>query len=160
MGAPITAIKRHEPTGEEVKEQKLDDLKTLMAEQDESLKNIMSIVSELNDNGILEAVNSMFLAKEKIAAIALGQVTREPVTNLINNLMGAAGALTSLDPDTTKKLVNGLASGIAEGNQHLIANKRVGVFDLLKTLNDPDINRAVGFGLQFLKGLGKGLKEQ
>ena len=28
----------------------------------------------------------------------------------------------------------------------------------MKVLKDPDINRAIGFGLHFLKGMGKGLK--
>jgi uncharacterized protein YjgD (DUF1641 family) len=160
MAAPITTIKRHEPAAEEIREEKLNDLKTLLAQQDIALNKMINILSELNENGMLEAVHSMLLAKEKIAAITLSQVTREPVTNLINNLMGAAGALTSLDPETTKKLINGLTTGIAEANQHLIEPKKVGVLDLLKVLNDPDINRAIGFSLQFLKGLGKGLKEE
>ena len=29
----------------------------------------------------------------------------------------------------------------------------------MKMLNDPDVNRALNFGVHFLKGLGKGLKE-
>ena len=48
---------------------------------------MFNIVGELNDIGMLEA-NSMLKAKEPIAKIVLGQVTREPVTNLINNMMG------------------------------------------------------------------------
>jgi uncharacterized protein YjgD (DUF1641 family) len=28
---------------------------------------------------------------------------------------------------------------------------------LIKSLKDPDVNRAVKFGLHFLKGMGKGL---
>ncbi len=30
----------------------------------------------------------------------------------------------------------------------------------MKVLKDPDINRAIGFGLHFLKGMGKGLKDE
>ena len=30
----------------------------------------------------------------------------------------------------------------------------------MKVLKDPDINRAIGFGLHFLKGMGKGLQEE
>ena len=29
----------------------------------------------------------------------------------------------------------------------------------MKAVGDPDINRALGFGLQFLKGMGKELRE-
>ena len=46
-----------------------------------------------------------------------------------------------------------------EGNQHLQSNKKVGILDLMKVLKEFDINRAIGFGLHFLKGMGKGLKE-
>ncbi|MED4890220.1 DUF1641 domain-containing protein [Weizmannia sp. CD-2023] len=33
------------------------------------------------------------------------------------------------------------------------------MFGLLKSLSDPDVNRAVGFAISFLKGMGKALQE-
>ncbi|PES76424.1 hypothetical protein CN327_23640 [Bacillus cereus] len=160
MAAPIQAIQKQELTEEEMKQQKLEDLKELLANNEDALNQMFNIVGELNDIGMLEAANSMLKAKETIAKIVLGQVTREPVTNLINNMMGAAGALTELDPELTKKLVGSVLTGMDEGNQHLQSNKKVGILDLMKVLKDPDINRAIGFGLHFLKGMGKGLKEE
>ncbi|MEK5300875.1 DUF1641 domain-containing protein [Bacillus sp. FSL R10-2201] len=160
MAAPIQAIQKQELTEEELKQQKLEDLKELLANNEEALHQMFNIVGELNDIGMLEAANSMLKAKEPITKIVLGQVTREPVTNLINNMMGAAGALTELDPELTKKLVGSVLTGMDEGNQHLQSNKKVGILDLMKVLKDPDINRAIGFGLHFLKGMGKGLKEE
>ncbi|EJP95865.1 DUF1641 domain-containing protein [Bacillus cereus] len=160
MAAPIQAIQKQELTEEEMKQQKLEALKKLLANNEDALNQMFNIVGELNDIGMLEAANSMLKAKEPIAKIVLGQVTREPVTNLINNMMGAAGALTELDPELTKKLIGSVLTGMDEGNQHLQNNKKVGILDLMKVLKDPDINRAIGFGLHFLKGMGKGLKEE
>ncbi|RAN75071.1 DUF1641 domain-containing protein [Bacillus sp. SRB_331] len=160
MAAPIQAVQKQELTEEELKQQKLEDLKELLANNEDALNQMFNIVGELNDIGMLEAANSMLKAKEPIAKIVLGQVTREPVTNLINNMMGAAGALTELDPALTKKLIGSVLTGMDEGNQHLQSNKKVGILDLMKVLKDPDINRAIGFGLHFLKGMGKGLKEE
>ncbi|MEK4573892.1 DUF1641 domain-containing protein [Bacillus sp. FSL E2-8868] len=160
MAAPIQAIQKQELTEEELKQQKLEALKELLANNEDALNQMFNIVGELNDIGMLEAANSMLKAKEPIAKIVLGQVTREPVTNLINNMMGAAGALTELDPALTKKLIGSVLTGMDEGNQHLQSNKKVGILDLMKVLKDPDINRAIGFGLHFLKGMGKGLKEE
>ncbi|MGU3368270.1 DUF1641 domain-containing protein [Bacillus mycoides] len=160
MAAPIQAVQKQEITEEEIKQQKLEDLKELLANNENALNQMFNIVGELNDIGMLEAANSMLKAKEPIAKIVLGQVTREPVTNLINNMMGAAGALTKLDPELTKKLIGSVLTGMDEGNQHLQSNKKVGILDLMKVLKDPDINRAIGFGLHFLKGMGKGLKEE
>ncbi|WHY56492.1 DUF1641 domain-containing protein [Peribacillus simplex] len=158
MAAPITEI--HNPiTEEEIKQQKLEELKTLITDNEDALNNMFKIVNELNDSGVFEAATSMLQGKEQIAKIALQQITRQPVTNLINTLMGATGALMNADAAQSTKLLNSALAGIDEGNKFLQADKKIGVLDLMKTLNDPDINRAIGFGVHFLKGMGKELKE-
>lgn len=155
MALPISSINKMELTEDQVKQLKLEDLQTLFTNNEDALNTIFAIVGELNDMGVLKAANSMLNAKEEIAKIALDQVTREPVTNLINNLMGTAGALTDLDPELTKKLLSGVTSGMNEGNNFLQNDKKITMFELIKVLNDPDFNRAVGFGINFMKGLGK-----
>jgi uncharacterized protein YjgD (DUF1641 family) len=159
MAAPITNIKKQQVTEEQLKEQKLDNLKQLLSDQEEAVNQVLRIMAELNDIGALEAAMKLLEAKEEVAHVALGQLTRKPVTNIINNLMGVAGALTELSPETTTKLIDGLNSGVEEANKALESDEKVSAFKLVKMLNDPDVNRALNFGVHFLKGLGKGLKE-
>lgn len=159
MAAPITKITKIPVSEEALKEQKLENLKQLLAENEEALNQVFAIVGELNDMGALEAATKMVEAKEKVAHIALGQLTRKPVTNIINNLMGLAGALTELDPETTTKLIAALNKGLDEANDPTNAEEKVTVLKLAKLLKDPDVNRAMNFGVHFLRGLGKGLKE-
>ncbi|MDI7741739.1 DUF1641 domain-containing protein [Lysinibacillus fusiformis] len=158
MAAPIQTIKKQQLTEEQLKEQKLDNLKQLLSENEETVNQVFTIMAELNDIGALEAASKLLEAKEEVAHIALGQVTRKPVTTIINNLMGAAGALSNLEPETTTKLINSLNTGLDEANKAVDADEKVSVFKLAKMLNDPDVNRAMNFGIHFLKGLGKGLK--
>lgn len=159
MAVPITSIKKQQLTEEQLKEQKLDNLKELLSDNEEAVNQVFSIMAELNDIGALEAAMKLLEAKEDVAHIALGQLTRKPVTNIINNLMGVAGALTELNPETTTKLIDGLNSGVDEASKALESNEKVSAFKLMKMLNDSDVNRALNFGVHFLKGLGKGLKE-
>jgi len=159
MAVPITGIKKQQLTEEQLKEQKLNNLKELLSENEEAVNQVFSIMAELNDIGALEAAMKLLEAKEEVAHIALGQLTRKPVTNIINNLMGVAGALTELNPETTTKLIEGLNTGVDEASKALESNEKVSAFKLMKMLNDPDVNRALNFGVHFLKGLGKGLKE-
>ncbi len=56
-------IQKQELTEEEVKQQKLDDLKELLANNEDALNQMFNIVGELNDIGMLEAANSMLKAK-------------------------------------------------------------------------------------------------
>lgn len=157
MAAPITEI--HNPiTEEDIKLQKIEELKMLVTENEEVLNSLFDILGELNDSGVLDAATSMLRGKEQIAKVALGQVTREPVTNLINTLMGATGALMKADTDQVTKLLNSALAGIDEGSKFIETDKKIGVMNLVKVLNDPDINRAIGFGVHFLKGMGKELK--
>lgn len=158
MAAPITEI--HNPiTEEDIKLQKIEELKMLVTDNEEVLNNLFNILGELNDSGVLDAATSMLKGKEQIAKVALGQATREPVTNLINTLMGATGALMKADAEQMTKLLNSALAGIDEGSKFIETDKKIGVMNLVKVLNDPDINRAVGFGVHFLKGMGKELKE-
>ncbi|MGY4796178.1 DUF1641 domain-containing protein [Lysinibacillus fusiformis] len=159
MAVPITGIKKQQLTEEQLKEQKLDNLKKLLSDNEETVNQVFSIMAELNDIGALEAAMKLLEAKEEVAHVALGQLTRKPVTNIINNLMGVAGALTELNPETTTKLIEGLNTGVDEASKALESNEKVSAFKLMKMLNDPDVNRALNFGVHFLKGLGKGLKE-
>lgn len=159
MAVPITGIKKQQLTEEQLKEQKLYNLKELLSENEEAVNQVFSIMAELNEIGALEAAMKLLEAKEEVAHIALGQLTRKPVTNIINNIMGVAGALTELNPETTTKLIEGLNTGVDEASKALESNEKVSAFKLMKMLNDPDVNRALNFGVHFLKGLGKGLKE-
>ncbi|MCH4827128.1 DUF1641 domain-containing protein [Planococcus halocryophilus] len=157
MASPITHIKKKEWTSEEIRQQKLFELETLIVEQNESLNKLLAITGDLNDAGVLDAVLAMVKAKEGIAEVVMEQATREPVTNLINNMMSAAGALTAIDPESTGQLASSVVRGLKEAEEQNQNGKKIGVFQLLKALRDPDINRTIKFGLNFLRGMGKGL---
>ncbi|VEI05567.1 DUF1641 domain-containing protein [Kurthia zopfii] len=158
MATPINSIRKNVLTDEQLTEQKLDSLKQLVSENDSAVQQILKLVGELDSIGALEAANKMLEAKEEVANIALGQLTSKPVTNMINNMMGAAGALASLDPAVTEKLVGGLMSGVDEANKAVAENDKISTFQLVRMMKDPDVNRAMNFGIHFLKGLGSNLK--
>jgi uncharacterized protein YjgD (DUF1641 family) len=157
MAAPITSIKLKELTAEEIQNEKLLELQLLLTKQEQAINKILEITGGLDDAGVLDAVKAMVKAKDEIAEIAVGQASREPVTNLINHVINASGMLTAIRPDVTEKLAASVKSGLNEAELNDGNNETIGVFDLIKSLKDPDVNRAVKFGLHFLKGMGKGL---
>ncbi len=160
MATPITSIKKTEWTEEEVQGEKLAELQSLIAEQEQALSKILEITGELNDAGVIDAAQAMVKAKENLTKIAVDQASREPVTNAINHLINVSGLLTSIDPDVTEKLVKSVQSGLQEAELYGQNEQKIGMLDLLKSFNDPDINRAVKFGMHFLKGMGKELGEK
>lgn len=157
MAAPITSIKRIELTPEEQQQQKMKELQTLITEQQQSLNKIIEITSELDNAGVLDALTAMVKAKDELTGIAVTQASREPMTNLINNLLNATGLLTSLNPEITANLKDSITKGVEEAELYKGNGNRVSIIQLMTALNDPDINRAVKYGMDFLKGMGKGL---
>ena len=157
MAAPITTIKKIELTEAELQQAKVNELHALIVEQQQSLNKILELTAELDKAGVLDALNAVLKAKDELAGIAVAQASREPMTNMLNNAMNLAGILTAIDPEVTAKLKSGIASGVREAELYSGTDEKVSIFQLMKALNDPDINRSIKFGMDFLKGMGKGL---
>jgi uncharacterized protein YjgD (DUF1641 family) len=159
MAKPITKIDEPILTEKEIQDQSLKNVLEDLSQNADGIKETIQLLQELHKSGILGAINNLVEAKEQVAKIAVGQMLRPPVTNALNNGMAAAGLLTEIDPETTKKLMGGLSKGLQKAEEGFRTNKKVGVFDLLKLMRDPDVNRVVKFSLNLLKGLGEGLKD-
>lgn len=158
MASPINTIRKQQLTEEQIMEQNLENLKLLLSENKDTINQLFIILKELNNIGALEAASKLLEAKEEVAEIALNQLNREPTTNMINNIMNTASLLTVIDPETTTKLVNSLTNGLDEAKNAVNNDEKIGIYTLLKLLDDPDINRGLKFGFHFLKGFGKSLK--
>src|SRR6476620_2896970 len=159
MAKPIHIIKRTELTEEQKNEQSLESLLSEVAQNKDSLVETLDLLQELHNSGILDGINSLVKTKEEVAKIAVGQMTREPFTNMVNNAMAAGTVLTQLDPEMTKKLMGSVAKGLEKAEQGLQSNSTTGILDIMKALKDPDMNRAITFGLNLLKGIGEELKD-
>ncbi len=159
MAKPITSIHQSKPTAEEIQQEKLNELQALLAEQEAAVNKILEITGELNHAGVLDAVQAMVKAKDDIAGIAVEQLSGDPASNLIKNILNASSLLATVDPEVSEKLADSMKSGLHEAQLANGNPQQIGLFDLMKSLKDPDINRAVNFGLHFLKGMGKSLDD-
>lgn len=160
MAKPIVSIQLKEQTEAEIQAGKLAELQRLIAQQQQALNKLVEITGELNDAGILDAVRASVKAKDDLAEIAVNQMSREPILNLIKHVMNVSDALSSIDAEKSTLLVEILKRGLHEAELADGNDQSIGVFDLFRSLNDPDVNRAVKFGLNFLKGAGKELDTQ
>lgn len=109
----------------------------------------LTLINELTTNGdlLLEHIAS---EKAIIRGLALAEAAADPIKNMppqqippirkhITYMMGATfEALAKTDPKETPQ---------------------VGMFGMLKYLNDPDVQKGLGFLMTLAKNLGKALKE-
>ncbi|MBC2177576.1 DUF1641 domain-containing protein [Listeria booriae] len=158
MAEPISKIRRVEKTEDEVKQEKMAAIKDQIVTEDAAFLEALELVKALHDSGALDMINSALKAKEDIATTFLNEARKEPATNAINNLMISGKLLTDTKPEQTEKLLEGLANAQAKANESLKDDTTLGLFGLVKAMKDPDVNRALRYGLAFLKGVGQELK--
>ncbi|MBC2373312.1 DUF1641 domain-containing protein [Listeria booriae] len=158
MAEPISKIRRVEKTEDEVKQEKMAAIKDQIVTEDAAFLEALELVKALHDSGALDMINSALKAKEDIATTFLNEARKEPATNAINNLMISGKLLTDTKPEQTEKLLESLANAQAKANESLKDDTTLGLFGLAKAMKDPDVNRALRYGLAFLKGVGQELK--
>ncbi|SFI61326.1 DUF1641 domain-containing protein [Thermoflavimicrobium dichotomicum] len=160
MAQPISKMAKPVLNEEEQQKQSLEKVLQDVAKHADGIRDTLKLLQELHESGILEALHALVEAREKVAKIAVGQMLRPPVTHAINNLMAVAGVLAELDPKSTETIAGSVAKGLKKAEESVKTDTKVGLFDLIKALKDPDINRAIVFGLHLLKGMGEGLKQE
>lgn len=158
MAKPITAIQKRRVTEEEKRAEALAKLKAAVGDSEEAVRELLAFIEQLHESGLLEAANALLKAREDVAKIVVGQLNQKPVTTMINHAFAIAGLVASLDLEKTAKLLEHIAAGAMEAyEQTAVETKKIGLFDLLKALNDPDVNRAIRFFLSALKAIGQRL---
>ncbi|MDM5187060.1 DUF1641 domain-containing protein [Bacillus sp. DX4.1] len=160
MAKEITLIQKKVITEEVKKQQLSDELLTQFAENREAVEETMQLLAGLQQAGLLDAAISLLAAKEDVSKIAVEQLNREPVKNALNNMMGAGEALSSVDPEVTKQVTSSLVTGLQFATEELKKGRKIKIMDFFKVLKDPDINRAITFGFNFLKAFGQELEEK
>ncbi len=157
MAEPIQTITRMAQTDREREAAALEHLVSTIAQNRDVLEETIGLLQELHTSGLLEALSALLAAREKVAKILVEQAVRPEVTTLLNHLMCVAGGLTRVEPETTGTLMSGLSQGIQRGQEMAQTDQKIGLFDLVRAVKDPDVNRSLKFAVGFLGGFGKAL---
>ena len=160
MAKEITMIQKTVVTEEQKKQQVSEGLLQQLGENQQAIEETIHLLAQLQKAGLLDAAVSLLAAKEDVSKIAIEQLNREPVKNALNNVMGAGEALSSVDPEVTKQVTSSLVTGLQYATDELEKGRKTGVMDFFKVLRDPDINRAITFGSNFLKAFGQELEKK
>lgn len=157
MAKALKLIVSDDRTPEQRQEESLAELVQVVAEHKDDLVSLLKLVDTLEESGALAMLTGLLRSRTKVGEVLLGQVAKPSSTNTINNLMALGGAVGNLDPALTKRLVAGVGAGMQRATAALEQHEEVGLLGLLKALRDPDVNRVLTFGVNFLKGMGEHL---
>lgn len=157
MASPTSIVNRAEPGDQEQKQLELQELLESLAQHKKSVQSLLTVIQDLDKSGILDILHAILNAKEQVATIVLEQILKPSVLSTVKNAMTAVGLVSQIDSDQLSRLTEALVAGLQSGQENLEANKRVGLFDLLRTLKDPGTQRTLSLALGVLHGVGEKL---
>ena len=154
MADPITKIIPETVDPEVVRENDKEALLTALLERKESVEGFIEIIEKMDERGLLDLVNGLLGQGEKVLAIAAKELNKPNVTDTLDHLMNLASMVGHLNTEKLKGLADQVNAGLDSAEEVVNSGARTSLFDLMKALKDPEINRSITALLGFLKGAG------
>ncbi|MFQ3546030.1 DUF1641 domain-containing protein [Halobacillus rhizosphaerae] len=154
MAKSITTIKRYEVSQEEQREKDFSEVKEAVSDNKEAILKGIKLLSALDEGGTLDSAYAFNKKKNAALTNLVEEINKERYTSLLENLPELIFLLGDLDVKAIRDLTSRLNHGLEE-MEPSSEGKKTSMFDLAKSLKDPEINRSITMILQFLKGMGK-----
>ncbi|PPA70707.1 hypothetical protein C4B60_07880 [Jeotgalibacillus proteolyticus] len=155
MAKATRVIHRIQSSEEEIRKKELESLETLLLSNKEAIHESFKILNHLQDRGILEMGTALLSQGDKVLDILVKTADTPETANTLRNLLLMLGTLGTLNVQQLEPIILKVNTGIARVAELTEGEEKGGYFTLLRSLNDPDVKRAMAVGITFLKGLGE-----
>src|ERR1700730_12154039 len=98
-------IQRFIPSEQQIQAEKIQELQKSAAQHEIALQEMLEFVQVLHESGLLEIVTAFIKAREHTTRVVIDQLTRPPVTRIVDNIVQAASTLGDLDPKSMEALL-------------------------------------------------------
>lgn len=157
MAKPITDIEPIKISEAEQKQKDTEDILTALTNNKASVLEFLELLQHLHERGLLDFINGMLGQGDKVMGIAAREFNKPGISDSLDHMMNMVQMLGEIDMHKIKGLATNINEGMVYAEKNLEAGEKVSMFDLVKALKDPEINRAITALLSFLKGAGKGV---
>ncbi|MGV3487319.1 MAG: DUF1641 domain-containing protein [Tuberibacillus sp.] len=157
MAKAIRQIRRVDPTPEDIQARSLSQIISALAENGESIIKLLDIIKQLDEMGVLNALDGLLKNRMDIAEIALGQLNQPAMYNVVKNGMNVFKFLGSLPPEHLRSLLGGVANGIEKANE---AEGKTSLWKIGKSMRSPEVKQSLATMVGILEGMGEALKSK
>lgn len=119
----------------------------------------LRLLQACEEKGLIPIVRALVEQGDDVLRVVVHAISRKGVTDGLKNLIGIVQFLSVVPPEDMERVFHAVASGLERATEQSEANARLGVYDLLRALRDPDVGRSLAMLFAFLKGMGSGLAE-
>lgn len=154
MAKATWRIEKQQTSQVEQEAKALGEILGMIAKNKEAIMEFVEIVDELHKAGLLQIAQGILKNRQQIGLIGINQLNKSGAQRFIRNGMTAVEFLGKLDPDQLKQVLGAVSQGLAQAHP---SERPMGMWGMLSTLRDPEVNASVSMVMNFLRGMGQGL---
>ncbi|WP_082234570.1 DUF1641 domain-containing protein [Halobacillus massiliensis] len=158
MAKAIKQIDKTFVTPEKKQQEDLNLILNQLAQNKESILLMVEIIEELRKFGLLDIAKGMLKTRHELGILAMEELDKPTVHDLVKSGIGAFNFITKVDPKQLDRILNGASEGLKGMTENLPEDEKLGMWGLVKSMRDPEVNRSLTAMVHFLKGMGHGLK--
>ncbi|MET3728507.1 uncharacterized protein YjgD (DUF1641 family) [Fictibacillus halophilus] len=155
MAKAIKNVQKQTITREEKRSNDLREVEDALIKNKTAILQTLEIMNHMNEKGILPLLNGLFGQGDKVMDIAVKAMDKPENTNTLKNLLLLLGTLGMINVKQLEPFLLKIDAGIARVAEYKDTEEKTSYFDLVRSLKDPEINKAVTILMQFLKGMGQ-----
>ncbi|MGB8956208.1 MAG: DUF1641 domain-containing protein [Tumebacillaceae bacterium] len=160
MATRTTRIEKAIPNPQQEQAQALGEILSAIADNRTAIIQFMDILKELHSWGILDALQGLVKNRHDIGVIGVTQLNKPGAQHILKNGMSALQMLASIDPNQLQSVLNGVTAGLDRAGQQMgEPHKPLGMFDMIKTMRDPEVGASLQFMMNFLRGMSGGMQQ-
>ncbi|MBF8378322.1 DUF1641 domain-containing protein [Alicyclobacillus mali] len=156
MAQPIQQLVR-EPRDERREAQ--TRVEEAVLESADGIVDGLRLLQACEEKGLIPIVRALVEQGDDVLRVVVHAISRKGVTDGLKNLIGVVQFLSVVPPEDMERMFHAMAKGLERATEQSEANARMGVYDVLKALRDPDVGRSLAMLFAFLKGMGSGLAD-
>ncbi len=125
-----------------------------LAESAAAIRELLELVRLLDERGVLRFSSDLLREEDRVVAVLTDRLSAGDVRRAIRNLEVLVKTFRDLDPGTLGALARGMPAALSEAHR-AERDRPMGIFEIVSTLRDPEVNRGVRMVLGFLRGIGR-----
>jgi uncharacterized protein YjgD (DUF1641 family) len=119
-----------------------------------SLRELLELIRLLDERGFLRFSTDLLREEDRVVEVITDRFHPGDVRRAMKNLEVLVRTFQNLDPTTLSAIAQSVPSAFQEA-QKAQGDRTIGLFEIMTTLRDPEVNRGVRMVLGFLRGIGR-----
>lgn len=138
-------------------EKALEDKEALLAallERRAAIEKSIHLLQRADERGLLDTITALVGQGDKVMGIVARELNKPHNSTMLVHFVKLAEMIGELDLEKLQPLIARVNKGLEKADELVSAGETTTLYDMLKALKDPDVNRAITALFGFLKGAG------